>query len=195
MRKGERTRERILDVAEAAILQKGFGGTSIDELVAGAQITKSGFLYHFQDKNHLALALLRRFIDSDARLYEELQGRVSALTDDPLQHLLIFLKLYAELFESLAEGYPGCLVATFCYQERLFNADIRALNREIMLMWRKRYRGLLDDIVTRYEPVGAVDLDVLADMISTVTEGGIILSRAMADPQVLAMEWTLRYAA
>lgn len=46
MRKGEETRTRILDVAEAAVLQKGFGGTSIEELIAETGITKSGFFYH-----------------------------------------------------------------------------------------------------------------------------------------------------
>ena len=32
-RKGSNTRDRILDVAEAAILEKGFAATSIDELI------------------------------------------------------------------------------------------------------------------------------------------------------------------
>ena len=51
--KGERTRDRILDVAYDAIIHKGFAGTSIDELVEAAGITKSGFFYHFRDKTDL----------------------------------------------------------------------------------------------------------------------------------------------
>ena len=50
-RKGSYTRERILDVAEAAVLEKGFAATSIEELITAVGITKSGFLYHFKDKN------------------------------------------------------------------------------------------------------------------------------------------------
>ena len=42
-RKGSDTKERILDVAEAAVLEKGFAATSIEELVAAVDITKSGF--------------------------------------------------------------------------------------------------------------------------------------------------------
>ena len=34
LRKGSDTRDRILDAAEAAVLAKGFAGTSIDELIA-----------------------------------------------------------------------------------------------------------------------------------------------------------------
>ena len=33
MGKGEATRERILTIAEAAVLEKGFGATSIDEVI------------------------------------------------------------------------------------------------------------------------------------------------------------------
>ena len=59
--KGERTRTRILDVAYDSIVHKGFAATSIEELVEAAGITKSGFFYHFKDKNDLARQLLERF--------------------------------------------------------------------------------------------------------------------------------------
>ena len=54
MGKGSATRNRILDITEAAVLEKGFGATSIDEVIAEDGLTKSGFFYHFQDKNTLA---------------------------------------------------------------------------------------------------------------------------------------------
>ena len=59
-RKGSETRERILDVAEASVLEKGFAATSIEEVIAAVGITKSGFFYHFKDKNELAKALRMR---------------------------------------------------------------------------------------------------------------------------------------
>jgi AcrR family transcriptional regulator len=53
-RKGPATRERILELAESAVLEKGFAATSIEELIVAAGITKSGFFYHFKDKGELA---------------------------------------------------------------------------------------------------------------------------------------------
>ncbi len=88
MRKGEATRERILEVAEASVLAKGFGATSIDELIAETGITKSGFFYHFRDKNELARALLRRYVETDDRIFDDVFGRAADLTDDPLQAFL-----------------------------------------------------------------------------------------------------------
>ena len=60
MGKGEATRERILGIAEAAVLAKGFGATSIDEVIAEAGLTKSGFFYHFKDKTELLRAMCRK---------------------------------------------------------------------------------------------------------------------------------------
>ena len=62
MGKGEATRERILEIAEASVLAKGFGATSIEEVIAEAGLTKSGFFYHFKDKNALAREMLRRYV-------------------------------------------------------------------------------------------------------------------------------------
>jgi TetR/AcrR family transcriptional repressor of nem operon len=45
-RKGSDTRDRILDVAEAAILEKGFAATSIDELCG---FSRRGGIYRLPD--------------------------------------------------------------------------------------------------------------------------------------------------
>ncbi len=75
-RKGTDTRERILDVAEAAVLEKGFAATSIDELIAAVSITKSGFFYHFRDKGELARTLLARYIERENDLVDIPQSEV-----------------------------------------------------------------------------------------------------------------------
>ncbi len=71
-RKRGDARERLLKLAEAAVLEKGFGATSIEELIAAAGITKSGFFYHFKDKTELARALLERYIAREQGLFDEL---------------------------------------------------------------------------------------------------------------------------
>ncbi|APO66856.1 TetR family transcriptional regulator protein [Rhizobium gallicum] len=186
MRKGEETRTRILDVAEAAVLQKGFGGTSIEELIAETGITKSGFFYHFKDKNELAKALLNRYIENDERIYDEIFSRARDLVDDPLQSFLLGLKLLSELLSDLPNGHPGCLVATVCYYERLFDREIRETNRNAVLAWRHRFRGMFEEIMAVYTPREPVHIDHLADMVSSVLEGGIVLSRALKEPNMLA---------
>ena len=182
MARGIDTRNRILDVAQDSVLAKGFDGASIDEIVAGAEITRSGFFYHFRDKNALAKALIERHIEVEDNLFDGLFARAEELTDDPLQRALIFLKFLAELIEDIPGGHPGCLVATAAYQERLFDADVREANRRAVLGWRKRFRAMFDQVAERYPPREPLDLDALADMVSAVVEGGIIVARALNEP-------------
>lgn len=187
-RKGSDTRERILALAEAAVLAKGFASTSIEELIAAVGITKSGFFYHFKDKADLAKALMLRYLDQDQALLDDLFARADALNEDPLHGFLVGLKLFAEMMADLPKEHPGCLAASFTYQDQLFNQEIRDLNAGSILGWRTRFRVRFDRIAARYPPRIAIDLDALADMAATVVEGGLILNRALRDNTVLAKQ-------
>ncbi len=175
-------------MAQESILAKGFDATSIEEIVAAAEITKGGFFYHFPDKNALAKALIDRYIEDEEALFDDLFKRASELSDDPLQRALIGLKLMAELLEDMPHGHPGCLVASAVYQDRLFSGDVRDTNRAALLNWRRRFREHFEEIAALYPPRDEVDLDCLADMVSTVVEGGIVVSKAIDDPRVTAYQ-------
>lgn len=184
-RKGEDTRERILSVAEAAVLAKGFAGTSIEEIISEVGITKSGFFYHFKDKGDLAKGLLLRYLDQDRRVLDELFRRGDELHSDPLHGFLVGLKLFAEMFADLPNAHPGCLAASFAYQDQLFNREIHALNSDGILAWRKRFSERFEAIAKHYPPRQEVDFDALADMAATLVEGGLIMGRMLNDASIL----------
>lgn len=186
--KGEATRERLLDLAESAVLQKGFGATTIEELIAQAGITKSGFFYHFRDKNDLAKAMLQRYLDEEWRVFDSLFAQADELSDDPLHSFLIFLKLFADVMGDLPNGHPGCLVASYVYQDNLFSQDVRRMTSEGLRIWRTRFREKLDRIALRYPPKIEVDLNDVADMLSCVADGGIILAKSLSEPTVLSRQ-------
>ena len=179
--KGERTRTRILDVAYDSIVHKGFAATSIEELVEAAGITKSGFFYHFKDKNDLARQLLERFLAEDNQILDALEDRARALADDPLQSFLIFLNLYAEMMDEMPELHPGCLVASITYQEQLFDAEVRRMNVDSVLALRRRFADWLAEAVDRHPEAGLVDVNALADHVTVIVEGAIVLSKALGD--------------
>ncbi|MBL9096965.1 MAG: TetR/AcrR family transcriptional regulator [Alphaproteobacteria bacterium] len=184
------TRERLLELAEQQVLQKGFASTSIEELIAGVGITKSGFFYHFKDKNDLARALMQRYLEDNKRQLDDTFDRAAELHDDPLHGFLIGLKLFAELMEKVRDVHPGCIAAAVVYQDQLFDAEVRALSAEGFLAWRARFRNHLQRIADRYPPKLPVDLDTLADTISALVDGAIILSKALKDGKALPAQIT-----
>ena len=56
--RGEATRRRILEVAAKHLLERGYAGTSLNEVIRDTGLTKGGFYFHFPSKAELALAAL-----------------------------------------------------------------------------------------------------------------------------------------
>ena len=88
----------------------------------------------------------------------------------------------------MPQGRPGCIIAAACYQDRLFDARVRALNKQAILTWRARFRAMFEEISVKYPARQPVDLNDLADMVSSAVEGGIILSKALNEPQAVGRQ-------
>jgi TetR/AcrR family transcriptional regulator, transcriptional repressor for nem operon len=182
------TRDRILAFAHDAVIAKGFDATSVEEIAAAVDISRAGFFYHFPDKNALARALIERQIIEEGAMVADIIARAAELSDDPLQQMLIMMRLMAERYVEVPGGYAGCILASATYQDRLFDAEVKAANRRAHLAWRERFRGHFERIAAAYPPREPVDAGEMADMLNAVIEGGMILSRGMGDPQVLVQQ-------
>lgn len=183
--KTEGTRERILSVAESIILNHGFSGTSIEDIIKNAAITKGGFFYHFNGKKDLARALVERYLEQDNQIFDELFLAADQTSADPLEQLLEFLRLFAAMLENLDETHPGCLVAGFTYESQQFDEDIRDLIKQGVLVWRKLIQIRLDRVVEKYTVNTGASVVAMADMFTSSVEGGIILSRIFMSNQAL----------
>jgi TetR/AcrR family transcriptional regulator, transcriptional repressor for nem operon len=189
--KGERTRDRLLDLAYEAVIRKGFAATSIEELVEAAGITKSGFFYHFKDKNDLARQLLERYTANNHTFLDELAARARELSDDPLHSFLIFLKLYAEQMRDHMTNMPGCFVAAVTAQDQSFDREVVRMNADGILAWRELFLGWLEEIAQAYPPKREVDLLAMADAVLTLSSGGVTFAKALRDADCIARQMLL----
>ena len=184
-------RERLLDLAEAALLTKGYGATSIEELVAEAGITKGGFFYHFRDKNDLACALLERAI---AREGERLHAHFAAAArrhDDPLERLSAVLERIAESASEADSGRCGSLVGTFCNTPGVLDDRGRELLGKALASSREPFAEALREIAERYPIRDEIGLDAVADRVFGTLEGGVVMAKALAEPDILAEQLRL----
>lgn len=189
--KAEGTKERILSVAESIILQNGFSGTSIEDIIQNAAITKGGFFYHFSGKRDLARALIERYLEQDNRIFDELFAAADQQSDDPLEQMLDFLERFGAMVQNLDETHPGCLVAGFTYESQQFDEEIQELIKQGVLVWRKLFQLRLQRVSEQYTSATDVSLVALADMFTSSVEGGIILSRIFKNNDSLVQQVTL----
>ncbi|MBS44200.1 MAG: TetR family transcriptional regulator [Nocardioides sp.] len=59
------TKRALVDVAEALFAEQGYAGTSLDTVVAGAEVTKGALYHHFSGKQALFEAVFER-VEGDA---------------------------------------------------------------------------------------------------------------------------------
>jgi TetR/AcrR family transcriptional regulator, transcriptional repressor for nem operon len=178
-------RNEILDAAERAILQKGVSSTTIEELIVEVGMSKNGFFYHFQDKNQMIEAILKRNLDLDKEWFEGLLHKANEASEDPLETFLAFLEILAMELSGNSDGHPGCMTTACCYQDRLLNNDVKQVAAKILIQWRQTSLVLLRKVAAQHPPRIDVDLQDMADMLPALIDGSIIFSRIVADWSIL----------
>lgn len=192
MRKdGIATREKILDGARELILERGYSGTKIDHVLEHVGITKGAFFHHFKTKDELAKALLRRYASQDAQVYAETREQAEKLSDDPLQQILIFIRLFEDMFSELTEPYPGCLLASYLYELQQFDDETRDLLHDTFARWRTLLQEKFEAIVKKYPPKISVSPSQLADGFTVVLEGAFITGKAMNEARLVTEQLRL----
>jgi TetR/AcrR family transcriptional repressor of nem operon len=186
--KGEETQKRILDAAQALILENGFAGMSVEQLISSLGLTKGAFFHHFKSKQELARTLIQRYSTEGISLFTTNMARARKLSDDPLQQFLILIGLYEELFEGLQDPYPGCLIAAYVYELQQFDDDIKPIINQEFLLSRRELTALIERISKRYPPKAEIDATALADTFMSTFEGAFILSKTLNEPAVTAQQ-------
>ena len=186
--KGKLTREKILSTAEALILEKGFSGTTLDDIVNASGLSRGAFFFHFKSKDDLARSVVERFWENDYELFRGFAERAKQLADDPLQEALIFLKLFEEFVEGITEPMPGCVFASYTYESQQFDPSIHEYIRQGFDKWCAMYVEKFEAVLARYDPVIDVTARELAEAIISVIEGGFILARSYRDPKFVTRQ-------
>jgi TetR/AcrR family transcriptional repressor of nem operon len=187
-KKAEMTRDRILDAAQAQVMERGFAATSVDAIQEAAGISRGTFFYHFASKDELARSLIERYARQDHELTESLMARAENLATDPLQQALVFMGLFEELFRAVGPARAGCLFASYSYEAQLFDDETHRLIAESLEHFRRIFGAKLEQAIARHPPVlPNVDPYELADLASSAFQGAYVLWRVTNESERIAM--------
>lgn len=90
LKKGERTREGIIEAAFSLFLRQGYHGTSMRQIARATDITPSAIYNHFEGKEHIFVTVLRRKLPYNKVIAAlgEAQGKdAEALVQDAFQRM------------------------------------------------------------------------------------------------------------
>ena len=108
VRDGAATRRRLIDAGYELFLRHGFHGVGLDQVLRHAGVSKQTFYNHFESKDELALEVLTRRSEDEARSLRATVDRIGGA--DPRARLEALWDVLGEWFTS--PGFGGCIFIT-----------------------------------------------------------------------------------
>ena len=169
------TRDRIVHAAMELFADKGYGATSVADLLSRTQLN-SGSLYHFfPGKQDVLLAVLEAYRDGIApMLLEPAWGDVA----DPIERIFALLAAYRTMLAETDCTY-GCPIGSLALELHEPDPAVRERLAQNFAAWTAAVRANLDAAADRL-PAGA-DRQALAEFVLTVMEGGVMQARTHRD--------------
>ncbi len=169
------TRLRILLAAMDLFQSKGYGSTSISDILSRSQ-ANSGSLYHFfPGKQDVLVGVLELYRDGIHQMLLEPAWQGVA---DPIDRIFALLDRYrAALLES--ECIYGCPIGSLALELHEPDPPVRELLAQNFTGWTRAIGGCLEAGAERL-PRGT-DIQGLAEFILTTMEGGVMQARTHRD--------------
>jgi AcrR family transcriptional regulator len=186
-KKGRETRDRIVDAATTLVFEAGVTGTSLDDVRAAANVSKSQLYHYFADKDDLVHAVIYRTVqgvlDAQPRL-DDLSSwaAIRAWLDD----------LVALQDERGAIG--GCPIGGLAGQLAERDDVAREELADGFARWEAPLRAGLERMRAAGKLRRSADPDRLATATLAAIQGGLVLTQTRRDPSQLRIALDAAYA-
>jgi AcrR family transcriptional regulator len=169
------THLRILLAAMELFSEKGYGATSISDILSRSQ-ANSGSLYHFfPGKQDVLLGVLELYRDGIHHMLLEPAWRG---VEDPIERIFALLARYRLMLEE-SECLYGCPIGSLALELHEPDPSVRELLAQNFTAWTTAIGECLAAAARRL-PRGA-DIAALAEFILTTMEGGVMQARTHRD--------------
>ena len=167
------TRDRIVQAAMELFWRKGYGSTSIADILDTAKVNSGSLYYFFKGKQELLVAVLEAYRDGiGPRLLEPAWGAV----DDPIEKIFALLAGYRRALAD-TDCFYGCPIGSLALELHEPDPEVRELLAVNFTNWTEAVRGCLD----RGGIGAAADRQAIAELVLTVMEGGVMQARTHRD--------------
>jgi TetR/AcrR family transcriptional repressor of nem operon len=168
------TRERIVEAAQELFWLKGYGSTSIADILSRSQVNSGSLYYFFPGKQDLLVAVLEAYRDGIGPML--LEPSWSGV-DDPVERVFALLNSYRRALVQTDCTY-GCPIGSLALELHEPDEPVRQLLGANFRAWT----GAVEE---QFRAAGAfpaqTDFAALAGLALSVMEGGVMQARTFRD--------------
>lgn len=179
----EGARTRLLQAAVRIVREKGYCATTVDELCAGADVTKGAFFHHFKSKEGLGVAAAHYWSQTADALFAA--AGYHGL-DDPLERVLGYLAFRRTLISGTPAQFT-CLAGTMAQEIYLTHPALREACHESIAGHARRLEDDFAAAIAVRKMRFPATARSLALHTQVVLQGAFILAKAAGDP-LLALD-------
>ncbi|MCA9033835.1 MAG: TetR/AcrR family transcriptional regulator [Planctomycetaceae bacterium] len=175
----ENARLKLFDAICDLVLERGYGGTSVDAICERANVSKGSFFHHFPSKEAAACETLDHWMTAMVE-----RARASGFMEQAsaVDRLLTYLNLMASLLESPTSP-KGCLLGTLALELSDTHPQVRERAAHYFEQWSGMLESLIADALAAND--GCPKPRALADYFIASLEGSILLARTRQEPSLV----------
>jgi AcrR family transcriptional regulator len=159
-------RERLVAVAVELFYRRGFNAVGVDQVIAAAGVTKTTFYKHFESKEDLMVAAVRRRDEWETQAWGRAINRIAG--NDPLKQPLALLEVLDEWFN--APDYNGCIFTSAAYEFPNPHDPVHQAAAGHKVKMRDQWRDL-----ARGAGSTAENAEIFADCYTALLEGALVV--------------------
>lgn len=172
MRKGDITREHIIEKSAEILNKQGYFGLSISDIMRATGLQKGGIYNHFENKDEIAKeAFLYAASVVSKRFREAVASKKTAY-----EQLIAVLAVYENVvYEPPFTG--GCPVMNMAIESDDAHPELREIVKDAMAEFLDFIASIIRRGIERGEFKTNLDIDALSSLVTSSIEGGVMLSK------------------
>jgi TetR/AcrR family transcriptional regulator, transcriptional repressor for nem operon len=178
MTKGEQTRRKIVEAAAPIFNQRGYEGSSLNDLMEATGLKKGGIYRHFSSKEELAAEAFDYTWEAawNARLQhvDEKRSGVGKLK-----------QLIANFVDYRSPVAGGCPILNTATDSDDGNPVLRARVAKALRSWLSRLQAIVEQAQESGETRPGIDPKVVSTLIVASLEGALMMSRLQRNDEAL----------
>lgn len=178
--KAERTRQFIIERTAPVFNEKGFAGTSLNDLTQATGLTKGSIYGNFENKDEVALAA---FDYNFNRVTNYIKAKITA-TENSIERLLVYPQVYRN-FLVLPFLKPGCPILNTSTEADDTHPGLKEKAAAALKFWKTSVENQIKRGIERGEIREDVNPAQIAVVLLSLIEGSIMQAKVVQNSKDL----------